>query len=174
MKSLLVSLILIFAVQNLSAQDSITHRFKYSSQQLAKVLDDIEQKFNIKYSYADSIVSPRQITLASKYYTLYQLNSEIEKQTLLSVVKIDNRYYSIYKDERKDVEYLEEVSVVGFLSKGITKTSEKVIIVPRKSKSCRVSPMRIYYFPFNSCRVLRVRMKLQVDFISGAALPTKT
>ncbi|HEY0090888.1 MAG TPA: TonB-dependent receptor, partial [Flavobacterium sp.] len=129
MKLIISCLVLNFFVQS-HAQTK--HEFKYSSARLNQVLDDIESKFNIKYSYADSIVSPKLFSLEKNTYSLDQLNAEIQLQTALSVVKIDNRYYSIRQNETETAELLEEVLIFGFLSKGITKTTEKVIIDPRK------------------------------------------
>ena len=130
MKSVLL-LILMFA-QICSAQTE--QHFAFSSAKLDKVLADIEQKFDVKYSYADSIVSPKSITLTADKYTLEQLNIEISRQTSLTIVKIDQRYYSLYskpEDSQKN-ELLKEILVEGFLSKGINKVGQKIIISPQK------------------------------------------
>ena len=109
-------------------------RFEYSCAKLENVLTDIELQFNVKYSYADSLVAPKTITLAAQKYTLEELNAAIENQSALTVVKIDGRYYSIYKKAEGAIqpERLQEILVKGFLSEGINKVNQKVILYPQK------------------------------------------
>jgi hypothetical protein len=125
-------LILVFAFQISWAQKSERYPFSYTATKLDKVLSDIEQRFNVRYSYADSIVAPKTITLSPKKYTLEQLHSAIEQQTNLAIARIDVRYYSIYKLPELREEQLKEILVEGFLTKGINKVDQKVIISPQK------------------------------------------
>ncbi|RZJ31573.1 MAG: hypothetical protein EOO48_01635 [Flavobacterium sp.] len=125
-------LCLLFLFKISSAQTEKRH-FAYVDAKLETVISDIESKFDIKYSYADSIVSPTKFTLKEGDYTLPQLNFEIENQTQLSVVKISDRYYSIYRSAMRS-EQLEEIVVTGFLSKGISKSAQQFLISPKKVK----------------------------------------
>ena len=111
--------------------------FVYSAEKMEKVLLDIENKFKIKYSYIDSIVARHKITLPKKRYSLEEINQNLEVQTELKITKIDQRFYSISKEKKKEQDsirnyWLKDVLVEGFLAKGINKTNEKFIIYPQK------------------------------------------
>src|SRR4051812_41715459 len=99
MRPILLYLILLLASQFSWSQQKEQYQFSYSNAKLADVLSDIESKFDIKYSYIDSIIAPKNVTFQTKTYNLDQLNSEISQQTSLTIVQIDNRYYSVYKKE---------------------------------------------------------------------------
>lgn len=133
MRKVILVLILIIAVTNSWAQNQKTESFYFSATSLNRVLIEIEKKFEVKYSFVDSIVKYKNVSLPLKKYTLYQLNDAIGFQTSLNIVKIDNRYYSIYKKEETiQTEHLDEIIIEGFLSKGIKKINQNIIITPQK------------------------------------------
>ncbi len=134
MRQLISCLILLVTVQISWSQKKEQPIFEYVGVKLDKVIGDIEQKFDVKYSYIDSIVAPKIITLPKRNYSLVELNTAIELQTSLTIVQIDNRYFSIYKEAEEVLkeEPLQEILVEGFLSKGINKVNEKIIIAPQK------------------------------------------
>ncbi|MES2411788.1 MAG: TonB-dependent receptor plug domain-containing protein [Bacteroidota bacterium] len=111
-------------------------QFNYTNAKLTTVLSDIEKAFDVKYSYVDSLVIPHRISVTEKLYSLAEINSEIEKQLTLKVVKINDRFYSVNQAEPKEmaekVTVLEEVTVEEFLAKGIQKTNQHYIIYPQK------------------------------------------
>lgn len=126
-------LMVFFAISVCTAQRVETVGFSYQSANLSKVLAEAELAYQIKYSYIDSIVAPKSITLAAGKYTLDSLHSQIAQQSGLTIVKIDARYYSVYDDKQTvRQEWLKEILVEGLLSKGINKTGEKVLIAPQK------------------------------------------
>jgi len=110
--------------------------FYYANAKLTKVLTDIEKAFEVKYSYVDSLVTSQKFSLPKKLYTLSEINTEIEKQTTLKVIQINERFYSINQSQTKsDIQKvipLEEVIVEDFLAKGIRKTNQHYIISPQK------------------------------------------
>lgn len=115
------------------SQNSEKISFAYNSKPIYKVLDDIERKFDIKYSYIDSILTDKKITLPKSLYSLEEINAEITKQTSLKIIRIDERFYSLVIEETPiNVYALEDVLVEGFLAKGIDKTSQKVVLYPQK------------------------------------------
>lgn len=135
MRKLILFLFFFLLLQNSWAQKIEKHQFNYPSIELEKVLLDIEKKFGIKFSYVDEILIDKKIKLYRKRYSLDEVSSEIEVQTQLKIVKIDNRFYSIIRnEEEKDVKtnYIEEVLIEGFVAQGINKTSEKFTIYPQK------------------------------------------
>jgi TonB-dependent receptor-like protein len=133
MKPLLTCIILLLAVQTFWSQSAEQHHFGCTASRLDQILPEIERLFEVKYSYVDSIAAPKTITLLPDSYTLERLNDEIAQQTALVVVKIDGRYYSIHNPlhESIKIEQLQEILVEGFLSKGINKVGQQVIISPR-------------------------------------------
>ena len=133
MRKAILLLILIIVVPNSLAQKQKMESFHFSATNLNQVLIEIENKFDVKYSFVDSIVKFKKVSLPLKKYDLNQLNEAISFQTSLNIVKIDNRYYSIYKKEDViQTEHLDEIIIEGFLSKGIKKINQNIIITPQK------------------------------------------
>lgn len=143
MKKLILLFLLFFLPHKSWTQNPENPFFAYSSERLEKVLQDIEKSFKIKYSFIDSLVVKHRITLPKKRYSLDEINQNIESQTTLKIAKIDQRFYSIYKEKKKESDtyikkdsiknyWLKDVIVEGFLAKGINKTNEKFIIYPQK------------------------------------------
>ncbi|MFN3754410.1 TonB-dependent receptor plug domain-containing protein [Flavobacterium sp.] len=120
-------------------QDSWSQKkepFIYTNAKLTKVLSDLEKAFAVKYSYVDSVVSSQRISVPKKLYSLAEINTEIEKQSTLKVIQINDRFYSINQVESdvnsEKITHLEEVIVEEFLAKGIQKTNQHYIIYPQK------------------------------------------
>jgi hypothetical protein len=132
----LISLFLTFVIVQVAwSQKSEKVPFAYNSAEITRVLADIEQKFDIKYSYVDSIAIGKKITLPKSFYSLEEINTEISKQTALKIIRIDERFYSVVMEDQNlpaQSYVLDDVLVEGFLAKGINKTSQKVIIHPQK------------------------------------------
>lgn len=133
MKQFITFITLLLAIQTARSQNAARHSFSCTASRLDKVLSEIEQQFEVKYSYVDSLVAPKTIAVLPADYTLQELHSQIALQTELVFVKIDERYYSIYGATEGTIklEQLKEILVEGFLSKGINKVGQKVIISPQ-------------------------------------------
>lgn len=132
MKYLISLFFTVLIVQFSWSQKSEKITLAYNQQELDMVFTDIEKRFDIKYSYIDSITFGKKITLPKSDYTLDEINSEITKQTELKIVKIDERFYSVIKSDELKNYVLDDVLVEAFLAKGITKTSQKVVLYPKK------------------------------------------
>jgi outer membrane cobalamin receptor len=104
----------------------------FTNTQLTQVLSDLEKAFAVKYSYVDSLVVSRTITLPDKPYSLVEIHSEIEQQTSLKILKINDRFYAVSFSETREFIALKEVIVEDFLAKGIRKTNQHFIITPQK------------------------------------------
>ncbi|MGL2966809.1 TonB-dependent receptor plug domain-containing protein [Flavobacterium sp. XGLA_31] len=116
------------------SQKSERKSFVFTVTPVQKVLAEVEEKFDVKYSYVDSIAVGKKITLPKALYSLEEINNQISEQTTLSIVKIDNRFYSIvqqYQEIPPKIYTLDDVLVEAFLAKGITKTSQKVVLYPQ-------------------------------------------
>ena len=106
---------------------------KNKSYTLKKFLEELETKFDVKYSYADDLIAPERITTPSENYNLAEFHHEIEAQTNFQVIKISERYYALSpKETPTTTNYLDEIVVSGFLSKGIAKHEQVVTISPDK------------------------------------------
>ena len=68
------------------SQKAQQHDFDFQNAKLSQVLAVIEKQFDVKYSYIDSIVSSKTISLLPKKYTISTINAEIEK--VEDIVKI--------------------------------------------------------------------------------------
>lgn len=106
--------------------------FYYTNTQLAQVLSDIEKAFAVKYSYVDSLVTAQKISVPKRLYSLVEINSQIEQQTNLKIIRINERFYSISPAETVEMIPLKEVLVEEFLAKGIKKTNRHYVISPQK------------------------------------------
>ena len=115
------------------SQKTEKYQFKFSDTKVEKVLLDIEQKFNIRYSYVDSILTSKTISIPKKRLSIKEINLSIENQTGLKIINIDNHFYSIIVPENISKTYkLEEVLIEGFLSTGINKIDQKLTLKPSK------------------------------------------
>ena len=134
MRSHLLILIFITIIPFAWSQKMEMQFFEYKSTPLRKVIRDVEINFDVKYSYVDSIVAPLKITLEPREYSLDEINVAIENQTPLKIISIDKRYFSIIKENEEQVktEQLKEILVEGFMSKGINKVNQSILIDPQK------------------------------------------
>lgn len=135
MKKRLLFLFMFLFLQSIWAQKNEKYQFAYTNEVVDKVVLDIENKFSVKFSYIAEILKDKTITLVKKNYSLDEINLEIEKQTQIKIVKINNRFYSLVKSEEENtakITYLDAILIEGFLAKGINKTNEEYIIYPQK------------------------------------------
>jgi len=134
MKPIVTLLILFLLITNSWSQKVQQHFFDFNEAQLSLALSSIETQFDIKYSYVDSIVATKKISLLPKKYSLKAINTAIENQTDLKIIQIDARYFSIAQTIEEPIreEQLKEILVEGFLSKGIYKSNQKIILLPQK------------------------------------------
>lgn len=133
MRKLLSAVFMLFLGLNSWSQKVQKSTFFEQNKPIEQVLLDIEQKFNVKFSYVATDLNSQTITFPKKKYSLTELVQMIETQTDLKITKIDNRFYAIAKKENATkIFYLDEILVEGFLANGINKTSEKVTFYPQK------------------------------------------
>jgi len=126
---LIILLCLLFLIFNtgFSQQKAL---LKFSNEPFEKVVLELEKCYDVKYSYVDSIIAEKRISLNKKEYTIEEINFEIEKQTNLQTVKISERYYTIFQE---DLMYnLDEVIIESFLINSIKKSNQKFIVTPNK------------------------------------------
>lgn len=134
MKPKLSLLIFILFTQWSWSQNAQRYFFDFTQTKLPVIFNAIEVKFDIKYSYVDSLVAPKTVTVSAKEYTLDEINSDIQNQTGLHITAIDKRYFSVSASKEAPVheEQLREILVEGLLSKGINKSGEQITLLPQK------------------------------------------
>lgn len=69
---------------------------------LAELLSEIEQQYQVKFSYLDTDIKDTSLAKPNKV-TLESLLIEIRNSTQLTIQKISDRYYSISKSKLKDI-----------------------------------------------------------------------
>jgi hypothetical protein len=135
MRKLLSAVLMLLFGFNSWSQKVQKSTFFEQNKPLEQVILDVEQEFNIKFSYVATVLNSQYISIPKKKYSLAELLQVIESQTDLKIIKINDRFYAIAKkeiDNAEQVFYLDEILVEGFLANGINKSSEKVTIYPQK------------------------------------------
>ncbi len=134
MKLLLRLLLILLFTHCGWAQKSVSHLTEFSEKPLAQALKIIEQQFDVRYSYADSLVVQQKLNLPKALYTLAQIHQAIEQQTRLKINSIDGRYYALSSSDQELMlqEQLQEVLIDCFLSKGIKKNNNQIQLFPQK------------------------------------------
>ncbi len=137
MKGKFSFLLFLIFFQVASSQNTEKHQFAHTSISLQQLLNDLEKTFQVKYSYIDSVLKDKTITLPKKLYTLEEIHLSIEENTDLKVTKINDRFYSIFTKNSDDsflIYNLNEIVIESLLAKGIDKTPKSVIVNPQKIK----------------------------------------
>jgi hypothetical protein len=121
--TLFLAIILLFT-KAFSQEEAFNMSF--SNQSLGIVLDTTEEKFNVIFSYDNSIIiEHKKITLKKKTYDLQKLLIQLERLTDLSFSKISKRYIVIKKkdDPEKYFNILNLVVVRSYIATGIEKNN---------------------------------------------------
>ncbi len=134
MKLLMRLLLLLLFTHCGWAQKSVSHLSEFSAKPLAQALKIIEQEFDVRYSFADSLVAQQKLDLPKAEYTLAQIHQAVEQQTNLKIISIDGRYFALSLSAHEPLlqEQLQEVLIDCFVSKGIKKSSNQIQLFPEK------------------------------------------
>jgi len=105
------------------SQEKATFSFNFNDAKFITVLSDIENKFEIKFSYINKLLEGKNISLRIKNATLKEVLIKIESNSILKFKKLNNRYYTVTKSKYilTDVQQLDMVMIKNYLTKGITK-----------------------------------------------------
>ena len=134
MKFRLIFLFTLLWTFTLKSQEKVS--IEYDKQPLVSVLSDIEQKFNIKFSFNSELVNNQIVSYTKTIVTLEDLLLTIENQTKLEFKKISKRYYLIKSQPQlnlKNTQQLDEVIIREYITAGINKTPEGSINISPKS-----------------------------------------
>ena len=109
---------------------------KEEKQSLISVLKQLELQYSVGFSYADANLSNKTISFPSKDLSLDELLKYLEDNTSLIFEKLNNNSIIIRNLPKKkpfNTQYLEEVLITNYLTKGIsTKNDGSINIKPQE------------------------------------------
>ncbi len=113
-------LIVILWAQTLSAQTngSLPLDINYKHKQAAWVLRQLEQQFQVKFSYPSDLLKDKTVTLQGQYNSLDAVLLDLSFLLNIDFQKLDKRYIYVVPSQSKP---LKEVWVTGYLGKAIVK-----------------------------------------------------
>ena len=150
MKNVFFSLIFLLSNLWLFSQDTTTARFAYQNTELEILLLDIENTFDISFSYLDNTIEGEKITIQKSNYSLNDILKILEQNTNLVVKRIaTNNYVIIHGKEREkeniskkiftslpinsETEQLNKVVIKSYIATGISKNNDNsYTIIPKK------------------------------------------
>ncbi len=118
----------------LNAQEKIA--VNYNQEPLANVLVDIEEKFNIKFSFNSVLVNEQRITFFKELVSLQDIITAIESQTNLEFQKASERYYLIKRQTLLDLlstQQLDEVVISEYITSGVNKKNDGSLVLTPKT-----------------------------------------
>ncbi len=98
---------------------------------LKTVLSDIENKYNVKFSYAEETINNKYFALPIKDKDLEEILQNIEKELNVYVNKINERYYSIVKYASK------KINICGYIRDSLTNYSLQQATIVLKNEQNR-------------------------------------
>ncbi|MCF6349897.1 MAG: TonB-dependent receptor [Flavobacteriaceae bacterium] len=117
------------------SQEETTFSFTFHKTGIVTILTDLENKFNLKFSYVDEVLNEKKISLDLKNTSLNLILEAIELKTNLKFKKINKRYYIVKKIKKKitTIQQLDNVIIGTYLTKGISKNKNtSFTITPEK------------------------------------------
>ena len=126
------SLLLFLNVANLKAQT-----FQKEKQPLLSILNILEARYSISFSYADETIKGKEIILPSENLTLETILEFLKNETKLDFELLDSRFVTIKLLEKEKNNYrvqkLEAIIITNYLTNGITKLNDGSITIKPES-----------------------------------------
>lgn len=126
------SLLLFLNVVNLKAQT-----IQKEKQPLLSILNILEARYSISFSYADKTIKDKGIILPSENLTLETILEFLRNETELDFELLDSRFVTIKLLEKEKNNYrvqkLEAIVVTNYLTNGITKLNDGSITIKPES-----------------------------------------
>lgn len=101
-------------------------------QPLAYILEQLEKRYNVKFSYETKTIEGVAVSPLSAELSLDQALDKLKSITQLNFKVLSSRFIAI-SAKHKTIQYLEEVVVTNYLTKGISKTNNGAIAVDAKA-----------------------------------------
>ena len=106
-------------------------------QPLAKVLIDIEKQYNVKFSFETKTIEGISISPLYPELSLDQVITQLKLATQLNFEILSDRFIAItpktVSELQNQIQHLEEVVVINYLTKGISKTNNGTIEADTKA-----------------------------------------
>ncbi len=108
------------------SQERATFSFQFDDVLITEALFSIEKTFDVRFSYQDSFLESKKITLAKRDRTLDQVLEEIAALSSISFQKINERYIIVteYNISLDSIQLLKDVIIIGYLTKGVYKNKD--------------------------------------------------
>ena len=106
-------------------------------QPLAKILIDIEKQYNVKFSFETKTIEGISISPLYPELSLDQVITQLKLATQLNFEILSDRFIAItpktLSELQNQIQHLEEVVVINYLTKGISKTNNGTIEADTKA-----------------------------------------
>jgi len=118
------------------SQEKATISVQFNDVLITQVLDKLENSYNIRFSYQDSLLIGKRVTLKKADRTLAQILEELSDETTFKFQHINERYIIVVASTNLAiVQQLNNVIITGYLTKGIYKNKDATFtIIPKKLK----------------------------------------
>ena len=122
------------------SQEEATFLVKFKNEKVSVVFNSIENIYDVRFSYQDSIINNKFISLEKKKRTLSEIIEEIETNSTFSFEKINQRYIIVKEKEKNlsGVQILDNILITGYLTKGIQKNKDATFTI--KPKKLEILP----------------------------------
>ena len=138
MKKLIICFLVVLPHLAFSQEEAKLY-MSFNSTPLQTAFETIEEVYDVRFSYYDSVLGEKTVTLKREKRSLKEVLSEIEIQTSLKFEVLDNRYIIVYNNnEEANIQELDRVIVNSYLAKGISK---------RKDGSYQINPTHLGILP---------------------------
>ncbi len=116
------------------SQEKTTFSFIYNKTEITTILTDLENKFEVKFSYIDALLKDKKITVNFENAILKDILNNLELNSNLKFKKLNERYYIVKKQKKRtDIQQLDNVIIYNYLTKGISKNKDASFkILPKK------------------------------------------
>ncbi len=124
---LIISFIIIFSPFVAFSQEEATFYMEFENESVKEALLSIEEAYDVRFSYQDSSLEDKYVSLQRKSRTLNEILNDISLQVNLEFNVVDKRYVivaPIPKEQKIYSVQLDKVILNGYLTKGISKNKD--------------------------------------------------
>ena len=126
------------------SQEEATFSIKFKNERASDAFNTIEKIYDVRFSYQDSLVNNKFISLKRNKRTLSQVIEEIEINSTFNFEKINQRYIIVKEKEKEKekvlsgIQILDNILITGYLTKGIQKNKDATFTI--KPKKLEILP----------------------------------
>lgn len=126
------------------SQEEATFSIKFKNERASDAFNTIEKIYDVRFSYQDSLVNNKFISLKRNKRTLSQIIEEIEINSTFNFEKINQRYIIVKEKEKEKekvlsgIQILDNILITGYLTKGIQKNKDATFTI--KPKKLEILP----------------------------------